>query len=113
MRGLFFKVFIILWIAQSLIFVISTALILRRHFDRPDVFFDAIRSSMQAEAKDAVAAFESGGCAGPRETSLSASQPAKELTCVPPLQTRFGPAIFPFTRRPGNKWGNSIFGAFR
>ena len=64
MRGLFFKVFIILWIAQSLIFVISTALILRRHFDRPDVFFDAIRSSMQAEAKDAVAAFESGGCAG-------------------------------------------------
>ena len=32
MRGLFFKVFIIFWIAQSLIFVISTALIVRRHF---------------------------------------------------------------------------------
>src|SRR5580700_7735545 len=66
MRGLFFKVFIILWIAQSLIFVISTALIVRRHFDRPDVVFDAIHASMQAEAKDGLAAFEAGGCDGLR-----------------------------------------------
>ncbi len=36
MRGLFFKVFIIFWIAQSLIFVISTALIVRRHFEGPE-----------------------------------------------------------------------------
>ena len=42
MRGLFFKVFIIFWIAQSMIFVISTALIVRHHFDRPDVAFDAL-----------------------------------------------------------------------
>ena len=67
MRGLFFKVFIILWIAQSLIFVISTGLILRRHFDRPDVFFDAIRASMQAEAKVAIAAYDSGGCEALRD----------------------------------------------
>ena len=35
MRGLFFKIFIIFWIAQSLIFVISTALILHRRFPPP------------------------------------------------------------------------------
>jgi len=62
MRGLFFKVFIILWIAQSLIFVISTALIVRHHFDSPDVFFDTLDSSLRNEARDAVTAFESGGC---------------------------------------------------
>src|SRR5580658_1861101 len=66
MRGLFFKVFVILWIAQSLIFVISTALILRHHFDRPDVFFDAIHTGLQAEAKEGIAAFEAGGCDGLR-----------------------------------------------
>jgi two-component system sensor histidine kinase CpxA len=66
MRGLFFKVFIILWIAQSLIFVISTALILRHHFDRPDVFFDAIHTSMSVEAQEGIAAFEAQGCDGLR-----------------------------------------------
>lgn len=62
MRGLFFKVFVILWIAQSLIFVISTALIVRHHFDSPAVFFDALNSSLRNESKESVAAFESGGC---------------------------------------------------
>ena len=47
MRGLFFKVFIIFWIAQSLIFVISTALIVRHHFESPDVVFDALNSGLQ------------------------------------------------------------------
>ena len=47
MRGLFFKVFIIFWIAQSMIFVISTALIVRHHFDRPDV---AVRCTLQRPA---------------------------------------------------------------
>ena len=34
MRSLFFKIFIIFWIAQSLIFVISTSLILNRRIPR-------------------------------------------------------------------------------
>ncbi len=63
MRGLFFKVFIIFWIAQSMIFVISTALIVRRHFDRPDVAFDALFSILDHDAGTAVAAYETGGCA--------------------------------------------------
>ncbi len=51
MRGLFFKVFVVLWIAQSLIFVISTVLIVRHHFDSPAVFFDALNSSLRNEAE--------------------------------------------------------------
>src|SRR5580658_3611250 len=62
MRGVFFKVFIIFWIAQSMIFVISTALIVRHHFDRPDAVFDALYSNLQNEAAKAAAAYESGGC---------------------------------------------------
>lgn len=64
MRGLFFKVFIIFWIAQSMIFVISTALIVRHHFDRPDVAFDALYSILQYDAGKAAAAYDSGGCDG-------------------------------------------------
>jgi two-component system, OmpR family, sensor histidine kinase CpxA len=62
MRGLFLKVFIVLWIAQSLIFVISTALIIGRHFEGPDVFFDAFNGSLRNEAREALGAFEKGGC---------------------------------------------------
>lgn len=62
MRGLFFKVFIILWIAQSLIFVISTALIVSHHFDSPAVIFDALFSSFRNQAKETTNAYEVGGC---------------------------------------------------
>ncbi len=51
MRGLFFKVFIIFWIAQSLIFVISTALIVRHHFEGPEAQFDTLDSSLQNDGK--------------------------------------------------------------
>ena len=36
MRGLFAKIFLGFWIAQSLTFLISTVLILRRQFVRPN-----------------------------------------------------------------------------
>jgi two-component system sensor histidine kinase CpxA len=62
MRGLFLKIFVIFWIAQSLIFVISTALILRQRFPSPDVLFDSLFSSLRNEAKESVAAFETSGC---------------------------------------------------
>jgi two-component system sensor histidine kinase CpxA len=62
MRGLFFKIFIIFWIAQSLIFVISTALIVRHHFESPEVMFDTLDSSLQSDARMAAAAYETGGC---------------------------------------------------
>ena len=62
MRGLFFKIFIIFWIAQSMIFVISTALIVQHHFASPDALFDALDSSLQNDAVRAAGAYEAGGC---------------------------------------------------
>lgn len=63
MRGLFFKIFIIFWIAQSLIFVISTAFILAHRFPRPDFFLDPAFSNLTANAVDGSNKFEAGGCA--------------------------------------------------
>lgn len=74
MRGLFFKVFIIFWIAQSLIFVISTVLIVRRHFVGPDVLFDTLASNMQVNANLAIQAYETDGCNGLRTFGDSISQ---------------------------------------
>ena len=74
MRGLFFKVFVIFWIAQSLIFVISTALIVRHHFDGPDVLIDSLDSSLQNDAKQAAASYESGGCDALHVFAASLSQ---------------------------------------
>ena len=62
MRSLFFKIFVIFWIAQSLIFIISTALILQHRFPSPDVLMDSLFSSLRNEARESVAAFETGGC---------------------------------------------------
>jgi two-component system sensor histidine kinase CpxA len=74
MRGLFFKIFIIFWIAQSLIFVISTALIVRRHFEGPQATFDFLNSSMEADARGTVRAYETGGCAALRAFGAEISQ---------------------------------------
>jgi len=63
MRSLFFKIFIIFWIAQSLIFVISTALILNSRIPRP-VFLSPIFEDLRSDSVNAVSAFESQGCAG-------------------------------------------------
>ncbi|MBS1805117.1 MAG: HAMP domain-containing protein [Acidobacteria bacterium] len=64
MRSLFFKIFIIFWIAQTLIFVISTALILARRFPRPASMLDPAFSSLRAEAAEALQLFDAGGCSG-------------------------------------------------
>jgi two-component system sensor histidine kinase CpxA len=88
MRGLFFKVFIILWIAQSLIFVISTALIVRHHFDSPAVVFDALHSSLRNEAKESVTTFEAGGCdamrayADARNHAIALNDPTGRDVCA-------------------------------
>lgn len=62
MRGLFFKIFVIFWIAQSLIFIISTALIVQHRFPRPDVLMDSLFSSLRNQGRESVDAFETGGC---------------------------------------------------
>lgn len=77
MRGLFLKIFVIFWVAQSLIFVISTALILRHsfpNFPRPEVLRDALFSSLRNESKESVAIFEKGGCSAFRAYATEHSQ---------------------------------------
>ncbi len=74
MRSLFFKIFVIFWIAQSLIFFISTVLIVRHHFDGPDVLFDALDSSLQVDAKQAAADYERSGCDALQAYGASLSQ---------------------------------------
>src|ERR1039458_1897353 len=88
MRGLFFKVFVILWIAQSLIFVISTALIVRHHFDSPDVLFDALPSSLHIEARESMSTFESG--VSDRNNAAAGTRALQ-----------------------AGRWGNNMFGACR
>jgi two-component system sensor histidine kinase CpxA len=63
MRGLFLKIFAIFWLAQSLIFVISTTLILRR-FPNTNPVSEALDSNLRRDASLALKAFEAGGCAG-------------------------------------------------
>ena len=74
MRGLFFKIFIIFWIAESLIFVISTALILRRHFEGPEVFFDMLNSTFVNYGSRAAVAYETGGCPALRSFGVQIGQ---------------------------------------
>lgn len=74
MRGLFFKIFLIFWIAQSLTFVISTALIVRRHFGGPDVLFDVVNSTIEREAQLTANAYEAGGCAAVSTYAANISQ---------------------------------------
>src|ERR1700733_131107 len=65
MRGLFFKIFIIFWIAQSLIFVISTAFILAHRYPRPNFFLDPAFNNLVANAVEGSNRFEAdGGCTG-------------------------------------------------
>jgi two-component system sensor histidine kinase CpxA len=64
MRGLFFKIFIIFWIAQSLIFVISTGFILAHRFPRSNFLLDPAFNNLRANAVEAANRFEAGGCGG-------------------------------------------------
>jgi two-component system, OmpR family, sensor histidine kinase CpxA len=64
MRSLFFKIFIIFWIAQTLIFLISTALILARRFPRPASLLDPAFSSLRTDASHGIRSFDAEGCAG-------------------------------------------------
>ncbi len=69
MRGLFLKIFAIFWLAQSLIFIISTTLILRQRFAGPTTFRDALDLNLHHDAALALHDFQLHGCAGFRDNS--------------------------------------------
>jgi two-component system sensor histidine kinase CpxA len=64
MRGLFFKIFAIFWLAQSMIYVISTALIVSQRFPNHNTVGDALDSHFRNDARLALDAYEAGGCIG-------------------------------------------------
>jgi two-component system sensor histidine kinase CpxA len=63
MRSLFFKIFALFWIAESLIFVISTTLIVRQRFVSPNILSDALDTNLRHTADAAMRAYAAGGCA--------------------------------------------------
>ena len=63
MRSLYVKIFGIFWLAQSLIFLISTGLIIRQHFPREGVAFEALDAHLLHDASQAAEAYQQGGCA--------------------------------------------------
>src|ERR1700753_1419392 len=74
MRGLFAKIFLGFWIAQSLTFLISTVLILRRQFVRPNEIMDVLNTTLPIAATAAANAYEAGGCAGLHQFAASLRQ---------------------------------------
>jgi two-component system sensor histidine kinase CpxA len=86
-RGLFFKIFIIFWIAQSLIFVISTAFILAHRFPRPNFLLDPAFNNLNANAIEGANRFEANGCtafnayAQQRNESLAIADTNGKILC--------------------------------
>ena len=74
MRGLFAKIFLGFWIAQSLTFLISTVLILRRQFVRPNEIMGVLNATLPTAAVAAANAYEAVGCAGLRQFAASIHQ---------------------------------------
>ena len=74
MRGLFAKIFLGFWIAQSLTFLISTVLILRRQFVRPNEIIGVLNTILPSAATAAANAYEAGGCAGLQQFATSLRQ---------------------------------------
>lgn len=111
MRSLFFKIFIIFWIAQTLIFVITTAVILGRRFPHPASMLDPAFTSLHMEASQAVKAFEANGCTGfgdfartHRESSLALVDEAGNTVCgeaVPDLPAQVSSTAEIYGRQVG------------
>ena len=74
MRGLFTKIFLGFWIAQSLIFLITTLLILQHHWVRPDETMEVLNVTLPIAGTAAVQAYEAAGCEGLRQYSASLRQ---------------------------------------
>ena len=71
MRGLFTKIFLGFWIAQSLTFAITTLLILQHSFVRPNEIMDVLKTTLPSEGAAVVSIYETAGCSGLREYAAS------------------------------------------
>ncbi len=74
MRGLFTKIFLGFWIAQSVTFFISTMLIMRHRFARPNEMMEVLNSTLPSAAAAAANAYEASGCSGLQQFAGSLHQ---------------------------------------
>jgi two-component system sensor histidine kinase CpxA len=88
MRSMFARIFLSFWIAQILI-LFTTAFVLRRHFDSPEVQHRSLLQSMTMNGNAAVAAYARGGCDALRQFSALSPEPSylldnsDQLLCPP------------------------------
>jgi two-component system sensor histidine kinase CpxA len=96
MRGLFLKIFAIFWIAQSLIFVITTALILRHRRPSPQILFATLSATLENEAKESIVQYQTGGCsafqawATAHSQNLTLQSADGQTLCGPPVPAQWG-----------------------
>ncbi len=107
MRGLFIKIFLGFWIAQSLTFAISTMLILQHRFVRPNETMEVLNATFPIVGTAAVKAFETAGCPGLQEYGKSLHQTiyladeAGHFFCQAPPSSIDVDALTPAGERPG------------
>ncbi len=75
MRSMFAKIFVSFWIAEILI-LFTTAFLLRRHFDSPEVQHRSLSQAMTMNGNAAMAAYGSGGCAALAQFSSMSPEPS-------------------------------------
>jgi two-component system sensor histidine kinase CpxA len=73
-RGLYLKIFLCFWAAQSVIVLLSAEWIIRQRYEKADASADALFSSLQTQGDLAVGAYQRGGCAGLMEYRASQDQ---------------------------------------
>ncbi len=117
MRSLFFKIFVIFWIAQTLIFVITTALILRHRFPHPASMLDPAFTSLHMEAAQALHEYDTKGCAGfqafaqESREQLALADSNGTTVCGEPIPDA-GPQVASTTEIYGRQIGNDTVWAF-
>lgn len=108
MRGLFAKIFLSFWLAQSLTFVITMVLILEHHFTAPGQYQDLHDAALGTEGTAAANAYEQGGCTGLKQYAASigqaislAHEPEHALCEPAPTSDRYREALIRANRSPG------------
>jgi len=106
MRGLFLKIFAIFWLAQSLIFIITTTLLVRQHFASPNIVSDALDNNLRHDATTAFADFTAGGCPAFRNNSARNEPSGATLLDAngqPVCATPTAPSIANLTHLPSTR----------
>jgi two-component system sensor histidine kinase CpxA len=107
MRGLFTKIFLGFWIAQSLTFVITTMLILQHRWVRPNETMEVLDTTLPIAAVAAANAYETAGCSGLREYAATLRQTLyladrpNHLLCEPGGAPLVADAFTAPNKRPG------------